>query len=400
MATKSMDLGQVMGTSAYQEAQAGGYTGTKEEFQKELAAVGNGGETFVIQANANVSTSGITISNVDKTLDEVNAAREAGKAIRLKLIRGSGAYQEFPLLGFVQLSNQDIYGFGGADASNAGTVQLTFEGDSVSAVAVDKKFFSLSDNSPVAPGTASAGTSDAAARADHVHPKEVSDTDRATWNSSVRYDAAQSLTDAQKTQARGNIDAAPGGFGLGGVLADAPENSEGFADANLITATGFYRAVRNVLYGGWHYIIHLNYDSATALQLAAYVSGEVYGVREKRLNVWGDWEHTNPPMEIGIEYRTTERYLGKPVYVKLFDCGTIPAQGTHKDLVVSPDVNSIVSVTAYSPQRGTTLPYYDANGVRYAIAGTGGNSVMIWNYSESLMDTNVHALIKYTKTTD
>lgn len=70
----------------------------------------------------------------------------------------------------------------------------------------------------------------------------------------VRYDAAQTLTEAQKAQARGNIDAAPGGFGLGGVLVDAPENSEGYADANLITATGFYRAVRNVLYGGWHYI--------------------------------------------------------------------------------------------------------------------------------------------------
>ena len=228
----------------------------------------------------------------------------------------------------------------------------------------------------------------------------VTEEQKTAWNSSIRYDAPQSLTDAQKTQARGNIDAAPGGFGLGGVLADAPENSEGFADANLITATGFYRAVRNVLYGGWHYIIHLNYDSATALQLAAYMSGEVYGAREKRLNVWGDWEHTNPPMELGIEYRTTERYLGKPVYVKLFDCGTIPAQGTHKDLVFSPDADSIVSVTAYSSRRGTTLPYYDANGVRYAITGTGGNSVMIWNYSESLTDTNVHALIKYTKTTD
>lgn len=228
----------------------------------------------------------------------------------------------------------------------------------------------------------------------------VTEEQKTAWNSSIRYDAPQSLTDAQKTQARGNIDAAPGGFGLGGVLADAPENSEGFADANLITATGFYRAVRNVLYGGWHYIIHLNYDSATALQLAAYVSGEVYGAREKRLNVWGDWEHTNPPMELGIEYRTTERHLGKPVYVKLFDCGTIPAQGTHKDLVFSPDADSIVSVTAYSSRRGTTLPYYDANGVRYAITGTGGNSVMIWNYSESLTDTNVHALIKYAKTTD
>lgn len=227
----------------------------------------------------------------------------------------------------------------------------------------------------------------------------VTEEQKTAWNSSVRYNAAQSLTDAQKTQARGNIDAAPGGFGLGGVLVDAPENSEGFADANLITATGFYRAVRNVLYGGGHYIIHLNYDSATALQLAAYVSGEVYGAREKRLNVWGDWEHTNPPMKLGIEYRTTERYLGKPVYVKLLDCGTIPAQGTHKDLVVSPDVSSIISVSAYSSMRGTTFPYYDANGVRYAIAGS-GKTVMIWNYSEPLMNTNASALIKYTKVTD
>ena len=29
----------------------------------------------------------------------------------------------------------------------------------------------------------------------------------------VRYDAAQTLTDAQKAQARGNIGAPPGGFG-------------------------------------------------------------------------------------------------------------------------------------------------------------------------------------------
>ena len=35
----------------------------------------------------------------------------------------------------------------------------------------------------------------------------------------VRYDAAQSLTDAQKTQARTNIAAAPDGFGLGGSAA-------------------------------------------------------------------------------------------------------------------------------------------------------------------------------------
>lgn len=33
---------------------------------------------------------------------------------------------------------------------------------------------------------------------------------------------------------------------------------------------------------------------------------------------WSPWEHSNPPMAVGVEYRTTERFLGKPVYTKLF----------------------------------------------------------------------------------
>lgn len=32
-------------------------------------------------------------------------------------------------------------------------------------------------------------------------------------------------------------------------------------------------------------------------------------------------EWINPPMVIGVEYRTTERFLGKPVYTKMVDCG-------------------------------------------------------------------------------
>lgn len=237
MATKSMDLGQVMGTSAYQEAQAGGYTGTKEEFQKELAAVGNGGGTFVIQADANVSTSGTTISNVDKTLDEVNAAREAGKAIRLKLIMDSQSYQEFPLLGFFQISNKFIYGFGGASSSNVVAVQLTFEGDSVSAVVVDKEIFGLSDNAPAAPGTASAGTSDAAARADHVHPKEVSDDDRTAWNGKA---SKPTVTTVTLTAAGWNATTKKQTVTVPGVLADtskqviwATQTTEAAIDAYL-----------------------------------------------------------------------------------------------------------------------------------------------------------------------
>lgn len=39
---------------------------------------------------------------------------------------------------------------------------------------------------------------------------------------------------------------------------------------------------------------------------------------------WGAWEWVNPPMQLGVEYRTTERYLGKPVYAKVVNCGSLP----------------------------------------------------------------------------
>ena len=36
-------------------------------------------------------------------------------------------------------------------------------------------------------------------------------------------------------------------------------------------------------------------------------------------------EWANPPMEVGVEYRTTERFLGKPVYAKVIDGGKTAA---------------------------------------------------------------------------
>ena len=213
MATKSMDLGQVMGTSAYQEAQAGGYTGTKEEFQKELAAVGNGGGTFVIQAEITESNE---ISNVDKTFDEVNAARKAGKAIRLKLI-ADGEILELPLTGFAFYENRYYYTFCVASAYDTREVSFIYEGGSLSTAVDTTSLLKLSIFAPAAPGTASAGTSDAAARADHVHPKEVSDADRATWNGKA---SKPTVTTVTLTAAGWNATTKKQTVTVAGVLAD------------------------------------------------------------------------------------------------------------------------------------------------------------------------------------
>ena len=42
---------------------------------------------------------------------------------------------------------------------------------------------------------------------------------------------------------------------------------------------------------------------------------------------WQSWEWENPPMILGQEYRTTERYMDKPVYCKAVSIGALPAIG-------------------------------------------------------------------------
>lgn len=53
--------------------------------------------------------------------------------------------------------------------------------------------------------------------------------------------------------------------------------------------------------------------------------GDVMLHRGRFGNTWLPWEWVNPPMQFGVEYRTTERYLGKPVYTTIVNCGTITA---------------------------------------------------------------------------
>lgn len=144
---------------------------------------------------------------------------------------------------------------------------------------------------------------------------------------SVRYDTAQSLTDEQKAQARGNINAAPGGFGLGGLVATIPAN----ANLNDYIQTGFFGNGNTSVIRTWintpanwpanEAILEVYTLSKYTIQRLSSVTTKVSAQRSQLNNVWAEWEWVNPPMENGIEYCTTERYLGKPVYtqIKQFD---------------------------------------------------------------------------------
>ena len=191
--------------------------------------------------------------------------------------------------------------------------------------------------------------------------------------------------------------AAPAGFGLGTKVAIAPLNSDGYADANLITQTGIYSAIANLNGVGWCYVLHMAYTSPAAARQDAWSVNdhEKHMVRNKNGDSWSDWEWVNPPMMLGVEYRTTERFMGKPVYSKLVDFGELP-NATTKTVDAGFGSGYIISIESiFSNNQGYCF-YKDENITRVSAAG----SKISITTSSSMSVYAVMVLVKYYKTTD
>lgn len=202
----------------------------------------------------------------------------------------------------------------------------------------------------------------------------------------------------------------PRNWGLGGDVVEAPVDSDGWADANLITETGFYRAYSNVPIGGWNYIIHVEYMSGTSFQIGFYGKDSIISIRRKLNSVWQPWELVNPPMKLGFEYRTTERYLGKPVYAMAVDFGNLP-NATTKEITVSgvSSPNKVVSVFGYTSDYKTIPTFSYSWGPMTALPDAialdahahpvdGLRIHVETQYNRS--DATAIVIVKYTKSTD
>ena len=109
--------------------------------------------------------------------------------------------------------------------------------------------------------------------------------------------------------------------------------------------------------------------------------------------VWMPFEWEHPPMRTGIEYRTSERYNGKPVYAKAINFGQAP-NATYKD--VSHGIENFSQLVSYTGMMG------GAN----LIEAPAVENIQI-NASNIRITTNtdvsanyVYLVLRYTKTTD
>ena len=142
-----------------------------------------------------------------------------------------------------------------------------------------------------------------------------------------------------------------------------------------------------------------------------YADGCTYQAVLKRTHGgWKQWEYVNPPMELGKEYRTTQRYLGKPVYVMLMDCGLMPsteyANVPHgiSNILVPISCEAVMGEWSdnYGITSGRSVPSF-ASATDRIVASFNTAAVQIYtgilDYGTTY-NLRLFAKLKYTKTTD
>ena len=247
---------------------------------------------------------------------------------------------------------------------------------------------------------------------------------------SIRYDAAQTLTDAQKAQARKNINSAPGGCGWGEamkdvlasdakdtyetycgkldmLLADMPDGTSQLIYTRGPVSTGQYSGAGNIV----AVLSKILGTSASLIGLSPDPRGTTNGLW-RMLKDNGNWqpvEWINPPMTLGTEYRTTERYLGKPVYTKVVNCGNLPDGTTAEVAHGIANVGIVVGAQAIASNSDTGF-----NGLVYLPSIYNGSLTDQWtvylagvDYQKirifcggGLAGRPVYVTMRYTKATD
>ena len=209
------------------------------------------------------------------------------------------------------------------------------------------------------------------------------------------------------TPTASDVGAAPAGYGLG------ENNTILVSDANDAVKIGFYRfdptngtnfptVYGNMRYGS--FIVTRVYSTVQQIAVYENVIAVRYGYIDS--GEWSDWEYLNPPMAVGVEYRTTERYMGKPVYVTLFHFGALP-NASHKYIYTGDHVDRIVETKGniIKDDRSAVLPIKNITAI-----GAGGdiNTIVIAasDRMQITVETDYDAsawaayfILKYTKTT-
>ena len=226
----------------------------------------------------------------------------------------------------------------------------------------------------------------------------VTQAELAKNSASVSAAVAESWARQAKSIAGGNF--APDGYGLG-------EEPPFVEDLNDAVVNGWYKAIGNTTknypalitgLGGAYGVLFVQTRGYYKYQELRY-KNEV-AVRYFDGTAWSEWEYVNPPMALGVEYRTTERRAGKPLYVKWVSLGTL-ATGMKS---IEHGIADIQYVWAYQGLRGNMampMTYNNSLSDDWTCYITNVNHTVVSVYSgASASGASAGCILWYTKTSD
>ena len=191
-----------------------------------------------------------------------------------------------------------------------------------------------------------------------------------------------------------DIGASPAGYGLG--LAKLLTSAD---DINTIKANGWYYWNSNSKPKNIPTIPSTNYmscmrvwtnDGGICLQEIADMSDSSNKGLKIQRTIYGstvyDWEWVNPSMILGIEYRTTERYNGLPVYTKLIQYGALPDNG---ESAVPHGIAPLNMCLRYNLTTGSTNAMLNKHANITGVSVSATNVIITTNSNISWISANV-----------
>ena len=253
-----------------------------------------------------------------------------------------------------------------------------------------------------------------------------------TTTLSVPTDAVPTEDSTKPVQSGGVLAAlsnkAPAGFGFGDAVqsietTSAEESYETYCakvdavlDAMPDKTAKLVRAYPPAVYGNAGTTISLLYKGDANYAVLSNIGSADVGLCGWRMfklrypsssspAVWMPFEWENPPMKIGVEYRTTERYDGKPVFVMAVNGGAFPDNSSKIIEVQIPDTSGQVKMLdCYGVlDNGTQIPglfgesVFDASNYLGLFTQNGNGKFTISVGSGRTVGLNFTLFLKYWK---
>ena len=200
------------------------------------------------------------------------------------------------------------------------------------------------------------------------------------WDGNAWFAGAIDVEDKATTLA--NIGAAPAGYGLGGYSTWLGDS----VDIDTIVNAGWYAFGQNntspnkpYTLGNLFVLARATETTCTQIFSTRSANYSILAIRSMHSGAWGEWEWINPPMQEGVEYRTTERYLNAyPIYTMFTTFGALP-NATEKYYQPLPANCWVTDFTGYAinSTTGYSIPLTPGHyGIQYM--GSTASSGALW----------------------